>query len=54
MKWFWVIRCAAIYKIVSQRQIRDSQDEDNVPHNNVRPIHIAATETTEQKKGCCS
>lgn len=44
-----------IYKIVSQKQIRDSPDDDNSPSSNVQTIHVQPTVTSGQpKKQCCS
>lgn len=43
-----------IYKIVSQKQIRDSPDDES-PSNNVQTIHVAPTDTTGDRKQqkCC-
>ena len=44
-----------IYKIVSQKQIRDSPDDDNSPSNNVQTIHVAPTDNTApRQQKCCS
>jgi len=43
-----------IYKIVSQKQIRDSPDDES-PSNNVQTIHVAPTDTSgdRNKQKCC-
>lgn len=44
-----------IYKIVSQKQIRDSPDDDNSPSNNVQTIHVAPTDNAApRQQKCCS
>ena len=44
-----------IYKIVSQKQIRDSPDDDNSPSGNVQTISVAPTvNSNASKKQCCS
>jgi len=44
-----------IYKIVSQKQIRDSPDDDNSPSGNVQTISVAPTvNSNTNKKQCCS
>lgn len=44
-----------IYKIVSQKQIRDSPDDDNSPSNNVQTIHVAPTDNNAPKQQkCCN
>lgn len=49
--WF----VAEIYKIVSQKQIRDSPDDDNSPSGNVQTISVAPTVNSNAgKKQCCS
>lgn len=46
---------AEIYKIVSQKQIRDNPEDDNSPSNNVQTITVAPTDTNvSSKKSCCS
>ncbi|PVD36499.1 hypothetical protein C0Q70_03483 [Pomacea canaliculata] len=43
------------YKIVSQKQIRDSPDDDNSPSGNVQTISVAPTVNSNAgKKQCCS
>ena len=44
-----------IYKIVSQKQIRDSPDDENSPSNNVQTITVAPTDNSQStKRPCCS
>ncbi|GFO21567.1 ras-related protein rab-11a [Plakobranchus ocellatus] len=44
-----------IYKVVSQKQIRDSPDDDNSPSSNVQTITVAPTVNSPQnKRPCCS
>ncbi|XP_076080484.1 ras-related protein Rab-11A isoform X1 [Mytilus galloprovincialis] len=44
-----------IYKIVSQKQIRDSPDDDNTPSNNVQNIIVGPTDSsTPKSKSCCN
>lgn len=69
--WWWVFRWkmqfvsrpwplgsfvfSEIYKIVSQRQIRESPDSENSPSNNVQTITVAPTDTSAgAKKQCCN
>jgi len=43
-----------IYRIVSQKQIPDSPDEDT-PSGNMKPIHVEPTdESSAAKKACCT
>ena len=43
-----------IYKIVSQKQIRDSPDDENSPSNNVQTITVAPTDNSaDRKQRCC-
>jgi GTPase SAR1 family protein len=43
-----------IYKIVSQKQIRDSPDDENSPSNNVQTITVAPTDNSaDRNKRCC-
>eukprot|EP00794_Sanderia_malayensis_P019572 gene19572-21503_t len=45
-----------IYHIVSQKQIRDANDQENAQvSNNVRPIHVQPTTENDQRKklNCC-
>ncbi|KAG1653832.1 Ras-related protein Rab-11B [Nymphon striatum] len=43
-----------IYRIVSQKQIRDSPDDEHSPSDNVKPITIPPTDNTDlRKKNCC-
>nr|CAD7590027.1 unnamed protein product [Timema genevievae] len=45
---------AEIYRIVSQKQIPDSPDEDT-PSGNMKPIHVEPTdESSSAKKACCT
>ncbi|XP_046578499.1 ras-related protein Rab-11B isoform X1 [Haliotis rubra] len=44
-----------IYKIVSQKQIRDSPDDENSPSSNVQTITVAPTDNSAgTKKQCCN
>ncbi|XP_046331913.2 ras-related protein Rab-11B isoform X1 [Haliotis rufescens] len=44
-----------IYKIVSQKQIRDSPDDENSPSSNVQTITVAPTDNSVgTKKQCCN
>lgn len=44
-----------IYKIVSQKQIRDNPDDNDSPSNNVQTITVAPTDPNmSNKKSCCN
>ncbi|XP_049770944.1 ras-related protein Rab-11A isoform X3 [Schistocerca cancellata] len=46
-----------IYRIVSQKQIPDSPDEDNTPSGNMKPIHVEPTDESSAagaKRACCT
>ncbi|OWF38718.1 ras-related protein Rab-11A-like [Mizuhopecten yessoensis] len=44
-----------IYKIVSMKQIRDSNDDDNSPSSNVQTIQVAPTDNSMPRpKKCCN
>ena len=44
-----------IYKIVSQKQIHDTPDDDSSPSNNVQTIHVGPTDSfADRRKQCCN
>ena len=47
---------AEIYKIVSQKQIRDSPDDENLPSGPVTTIKVAPTDNGGdiRRKQCCN
>ena len=50
-----IIYVSEIYRIVSQKQIQDGKDSENIPNNNVQTIHVGSTETfAERRKQCCN
>lgn len=42
-----------IYRIVSQKQIRDPPEGDVIRPSNVEPIDVKPTVTSEVRKQCC-
>ncbi|CAK9302834.1 unnamed protein product [Gordionus sp. m RMFG-2023] len=42
-----------IYTNISQRQIRDSPDDDHAPSSNVQTISVAPTDVQSKKNKCC-
>ena len=49
------IFCAEIYRIVSQKQIKDSQNEDDPTDGKAVEVIIPSTSnsTTNKQQGCC-
>jgi len=47
--------CAEIYKIVSQRQVREGGDDFHTPSSNVQTITVAPTDNSaDRKRSCCN
>ena len=50
-------KCAEIYRIVSQKQLRDPDDERDASFNNTRKLadaDLPATTTENVRKQCCN
>lgn len=49
----WNVYFAEIYRIVSQKQIRDPPEGDVIRPSNVEPIDVKPTVTADVRKQCC-